>query len=139
MAEFTIAALRTELTTDPKGLGYSGEARADLALLTEPRAICPKHRRTIPTWEVYGKVVWTDFIDLPVAAREVFRMLTAPEFVDASSQNVRDAFVAVFGAGSATIVALTAILSEPGSRAEELWGDGVTVTGAQVQQAWEGV
>lgn len=131
-----LAELKTELDTDPTGLGYTGSDGGDAELLNEPRASIQLNRATIPMGEIYGQIDWDDeYLALGDAQKTVFRTITSTVSLDVRSQHIRDAFVAIFGGGSATIANLQAILTRDGSRAEELWGHGETVTPSQVADA----
>lgn len=123
-----LTELLTELTGDPEALGYTGDDVEDAATLNEVQAAIQLNRESIPMGEVYGKIVWADFIALSADRREAFRIITSTPDLDVRSQNIRDAFVAIFGGGSATLTNLQGILKRPASRAEELWGAGAYVT-----------
>lgn len=136
MADFSLAALRAELDLNPSSI-YSGDPRADEAAINLVRSQIQLHRNSIPMREVYAQVVWADFAALTEPKRTTFQIITSTDALDVTSANIRDAFVAIFGAGSTTLTNLQAILTRSASRAEQLWGDGVKVTAAQIADARE--
>ena len=128
MPDFTPQALADEINNDPEGIGYkdAGVWKGDQViadLINDPANGAQIRREAVPMHEIYAEVVWADFILLSDARRQAFALITSTEFLDASSQNMIDAFTAIFGAG-ATLSALNALTNKQGSRAEVLWGEG---------------
>lgn len=110
--------LKTELTTDPLGRGYSGmsdEAAAD-DLNTSYRE---RNRDTMPSHEVFNAIDKTELNALLATVQQqiwdVLHLGTVNPFgLEA------DLFVDAFGGGSATITALAAARKESITRATEL-------------------
>jgi len=124
-----LSELKTELETDPAVLGYTGDDATDAAILNVKRASIQLERDAIPTYEVLGQVDWDgEWAALTDAQRHAFGIMTSTESIDARSQNIRDAFLFIFGAPSNTITALQGIITRDGSRGEELWGIHTVVT-----------
>jgi hypothetical protein len=138
MADFSLQALADEINNDPEAIGYrNGAWKGDQViadLLNDPANGAQIRREAVPMHEIYAEVVWADFILLSDAKRQAFALITSTGFLDASSQNMIDAFTEIFGAGT-TLTALNALTNKQGSRAEVLWGDGTTIAVGQVGRA----
>ena len=133
MADFSLQALRDELDADPSGLGFTGDARTDEAILNDIRASIQLNRTAIPMGEIFGAVNWiTDWLPLGDPQKAAFRQITSTDFLDVTSANIRTAFSEIFKTTD-TLIALQALLTESASRAVELWGQ--SVTAAQVDDA----
>jgi hypothetical protein len=133
-------ALKTELTTDPAGLGYaphlaSGSLSPIMELLNAPRIGVSVFRGVISSYEIINATDPAEWAALTAAEKQRYQMLTGAGQVDVSNANVRGAFAAMFGAGTVTRTALVALASRPGSRAEELWGAGTAPTAADLARA----
>lgn len=132
-----LQALADELTSNPLGLGYTGDDAADAGLLNDPGASGETVRRSaIPMGEIYGQIDWDgEYLAMTPEKREAFQVITSTEYLDVTSQHIRDAFVAIFGAGSTTLGGLQSILDRDASRAEILFGVGVRVSPSHVADA----
>lgn len=145
MATFSIAALQTELTGDPKQLGYAPLRSPSPNYL----ALAAKLNGTYAT---VGTVWRTDLsaaemlaclVESEVGAMTVLQwtrvmVLLSPGIVDASQQRIRDMFAGIFaGAPFATSRAnlIAAAAKASPSRAEELWGYGVRVSEQNIAEA----
>ena len=135
----TLAELRTELVTDPTGLGYAaawGGSDQGLAdLLNLPRAAITVWRGLLPAYQVIDLVAWTEWTALSAANKQLLQTLTGTDTVNTESANTRAAFSQMFAAGTATRTALLAFAQRTGSRAEQLWGTGRIVTESEVSGA----
>lgn len=137
----TATELKNELNTDPQTLGYSaagwpeGPDQAVADFINDPAYGATIWRTNIPMSDVYAEVDWSEVIALGEAERQVFRQITSTAELDADSQNIRDAIGAIFGAGTTTRANLLALVQKSGSRAEELWGDGVVIQASDVGRA----
>lgn len=134
------AALKLELEQDPVGVGYAahlatGSLSPVVELLNAPRAGVTVYRGVIPSYEIINATAPTEWAALSTAERQRYQTLTGAGQVDVGNANVRDAFAAMFGAGTVTRAALVALASRPGSRAEEVLGAGVTVSADDVARA----
>lgn len=126
-------ALRTELTTDPVALGYSGltdvQAAAKLNALDTGRTL---PRTNVPVAEIYNAIVNADWPDPGAAGTRVaeskLRGLLAMQTIDASNANTKAIIAAIFGAGTTTRANLLALATRTVSRAEEI-GLGVVTAG----------
>lgn len=151
-----IAILRTELATDPLGLGYAAEPSAQLVadLLTLVRPALIVRRADISAAEIAAAIDVADFPALsgnPNAQqlsreRQYLAWLAAILSVpavrllhdDGSPTPVIANFQVMFPAGTGTRARLVALAERPGSRAEQLFGPGVRVTHEDVAQARRG-
>ena len=126
-----LAILASELTTDPTALGYAphvtGGADGTLAeLLNRPRSTISVKRSVIQTWEIIAATDATDYGALFATAKDIYKTLVSAGIVDVSDAQIRTILSMLFPAGSATRTALVARLSRTGSRAEQLFGVGVS-------------
>lgn len=135
-----LTALKIELQTDPAGLGYgphllTGSYSPVVGLLTAARAGVTVFRGVIPAYEVINATEPAEWTALSAAEKQRYQTLTGAGEVDVSNANVRAAFSAMFGVGTATRAALIALATRPGSRAEQLWGVGTSVSAEDVARA----
>lgn len=137
----TLTELKSELDSDPQGLGYAaagwpdGDAQSVADIINDPAHGATIWRTNIPMSDVYAETDWSEVIALGGTERQVFRQITSTAELDADSQNIRDAIGAIFGAGTNTRANLLSLVQKSGSRAEELWGDGVTISASEVGRA----
>jgi len=113
-----LVALKTELTSDPAGLGYAGKSHEDQAILIN------KPQRTIDVGLINGGVLVscldkTEFAALAAADKAYLNLFVTAGDVPMSA-NVRQALRALFPAGSETRNRINAATRRNGSRAEEL-------------------
>lgn len=122
-------ALYTELSTDPLSRGYASmsalEAANDLNTVYRTRQLT-----TMSGAQIYEQVDITEFGNLTdVQRQEVWDIVHLGEAINvAAGSKARTRFIALFGAGSDTITALAAELTEDISRAAEL-GLGIVTQG----------
>ena len=135
------AALKLELTTDPAAIGYAaawaeGSDWKCADLLNAVRQTIDVDRGVIPSYEIINATVPGEWTTLSVAERQRFQILTGAGQVDSGNANVRAMFQAMFGAGTTTRTALVALLTRKGSRAEQVFGQGVSMNDvAQARKA----
>jgi len=113
-----LVALKTELTSDPAGLGYAGKSHEDQAVLIN------KPQRTIDAETINGGVLVscldkTEFAALTAADKAYLNLFVTAGDVPVTA-NVRQALRALFPAGSETRNRINAATRRNGSRAEEL-------------------
>ena len=126
----SLAALKTELTTDPTALGYAthvanGTTWQLAELLNTSRAGISIFRASIPTWEVVACTDKTEYDALTAGNKQLYQILVSTGTINATDARIRAMFASIFAAGS-TRTALNAMASRQGSRAEQLFGVGVT-------------
>lgn len=134
--------LRTELINDPLHLGYSGYlatndyiSTANLLDKIGSGSAFTVWRNDIAPKEVVNNILPADFIK--ITAQQYYQLSTlfvaAP--IDATLSGIRTNFGIVFSGASGTVANLTALAERQGSRAEVLFGDGTTLTDADVREA----
>jgi hypothetical protein len=121
-----IAALKTEITTDPTGLGYAAAVAAGAtaqlaAILNLPRAGISVFRSEVSGADLISAVVLADFLLLTSAQQQFFLACVGAAPLDATNANLRASLGALFPVG-ASRTALVAAASRQGSRAEQLFG-----------------
>jgi hypothetical protein len=134
-----LPALKTELTTDPTGIGYAQmDATQREAAINLPRAGISVNRGTIPPQELVEAVVRTE-MPTNAADRDWLLMVVAGERVRVDTGSaVRSGLLAIFGAATTTRANLTGASSKtPASRAEQLFGINAVVSYNDIRQAME--
>jgi hypothetical protein len=139
-----LTALRTEIESNPQGLGYAPlmtrGSDADVAdLLNAPRsgAAYIVFRPDVPVKDVVEAITAADFGSLTAVQCARLQLLFVGGTVDVSRTNTRQALQDLFsGASNATKAALLALVSRSGSRAEKLFGVGTTIHHLQVAAAF---
>lgn len=137
----TIAALKTEFTTDPTGLGYaaflangSDQSLADTINL--PRASIQVGNENVGAFQLIGAINHTDFAALTALLLAKLQVLLLPGFVDATNANTQAIITDLVSAASAgTKTAVAALMTRNGSRAEQLFGNNQVVTIQQAAQS----
>lgn len=137
---FSSAALRTELQTDPTGLGYAplitnGDDADLAALLNAVRGTITVFRNDIESGEIVGSTVLSDFTTLTSSQQNYYLAIVSQPTVDATNTNLRTSLATLFPAGSTTRTNLQALAQRNGSRAEQLFGTGISVSTADVARA----
>lgn len=113
--------LRDELLTDPLARGYSGmtDAQAAASLNTANRTRQKTHLTGAQIYECMDRTEFEAKTDpQKVYVRDILGL--GGDILVTSGSKTRSVFVAVFGAGSATINALVALVTETISRATEV-------------------
>ena len=126
------AALKAELQTDPTALGYaphiaSGNDVALVEMLNAARAGIDIRRDLIPSHELFEAIVPADWTAATAQEKQRIQLVLSMGTVDVRGANTRAAFQAAFGAGTTTRANLLALLTRPGSRAEALFGEPVSI------------
>lgn len=135
----TLAEIKTEIVTDPAGIGYATVLNGELtpwheltALLNAPRTASPLPRGVVPAYMVAAAVDRAEFDALAAAGRTYLSLLLQPGQVDLSAAPIRAGLGALFPAGSTTRTRLIALADRDASRAEVLWGAGTVIDFMQV-------
>ena len=140
------AALKTEITTDPNAYGYAEfiATRTDwkvAALLNKTRAAIAVPRADVTPLEILEAIKVTDFVSNANALYAAwFQALAAYPSIRILNENATDTRVmtnlmTILANGSASENRLRALASRPGSRAEQLFGVGVTVADGDIGKA----
>lgn len=141
---YSMTALMSEVTNDPKGLGYAGQSgNADsIAVLmnTSPEPIAAGsqeqiYRARVASSDLMAGIILSEFAALTQANRDYCVMLFSAVNVNTGDANLRTQLAGIFGAATTSRTNLTAAAQKTASRAEALWGDGFRVTAQQVYLA----
>ena len=143
MVAMTLAALKSEILTDPKALGYtalraqSNGPEAVAAKLNEAGASAETlFKAWLPIEEVIAVIVRAEYDALSAAAKQFFAdVLMRGARLKSGDANLRASMAGVFASGTATRTSLTALASRSASRAEALWGENVLITPQEVADA----
>ena len=136
----SVSELRTELTTDPTGLGYAAQIAvgndAQLAeLVNQVRPTITVFRNDVQSWELLASTIKADWDALAAGDKDLYQALIAAGRLDATSSSLRNLITALFPSGSTTRTNLQSIAQRTGSRAEQLWGTSAAVSVGQVSAA----
>lgn len=139
-----IAALRTELDTDPQGLGYAPliarGSDADIAELLNQRragAAYVVFDDTVNLKDVIEAVAPADYVALTAVQIARLQLLFTGGSADCSRVNTRQILNDLFGGASQpTRNAIAAVISRQGSRAEKLFGVRTRIHHLQVAAAF---
>ena len=119
-----LAALKTEITTDPAAIGYAaiiGDHVAVAKLInTAPRNIPETSGR--PSWELFQCVEPSELATIEADAAKSNRLkllLSMPE-INPDARRLRQSIVFIFGAAAQTTTRFDAWAKRTGTRAEEL-------------------
>jgi hypothetical protein len=134
---FTQAQLQTELSTDPKSLGYATKIAAsdwqgcaDLINALTGAGAATISLQTANTLTLQEAVVGAEAAALTPAQASLWSamLLAAEGNVPVGNANIQSQALAVWGAATTTRANLIALLTRIGSRAEVLWGQATIVT-----------
>ena len=130
-----LTELKTELTTDPMGLGLSssystGNDASCAGILNEVRegVNYEKRRNLIPSYEVVGSIVPSEWTSLSADEKERISFIVSAGEINPNSTNVVTAFTTAFTSGSSTRTNILGILNEQTSRAQMLFSQSVSIT-----------
>jgi hypothetical protein len=128
----SLPALKTELLTDPTGLGYAGPIASGITwqladLINATTSSIQIFRSSIPTWEVIACTDMTEYTALTANNKQMYQTLVSAGTVSGADSRIRSMFGAIFAAGT-TRTALLAMASRNGSRAEQLFGTAVSAS-----------
>ena len=142
-----LVQLKTELNTDPNGYGYaadlnSGNDAGLVAKLNLRRATIRVKRDDVSASEIFHAVAVTDLVTNPGASQLEYlnALIQAPFPVrllndDGSATPVRTNVISLFKSGTASLTRLAALETRDGSRVEDLFGRGVSVSDVDVANA----
>lgn len=122
MNEERYPQLKTELTTDPLGLGYVGKTDQEAAdlLNTEGLLNQKKDRTEIPTWRLLTAVDDAEFALLTQTQLSMFQSVCACVIVDISNPRIRAMLQRIFVAAPLTKANMVTLAKEPAARWETL-------------------
>jgi len=129
LSDADIAALGTEITDDPTGLGYAGQSDAAIALLINGAQVAIQLDNFVTAFDIVEAVVPGDF---PTAAGDQFKrdlwrdiLLTVGSEtggINANATNLKAKVLLVFGPATTTRTNLAGLQTRNGSRSEQLFG-----------------
>lgn len=136
-----LAALRAELLADPSALGYAGLLAAGnhvgvAALLNQPRVGIVVKRDVIPSHEIFEAITAADYTALAAAEKTRLQVILSMGSVNVAGINTRAQLSSMFGAGTTTRTNILALIDRQGSRAEQLFGTGASVTVEDIGRAF---
>jgi len=136
-------ALKTELQTDPQALGYAapvgvGDDVGTAALLNQVRSGITIFRSRVESWELLACLVKAEWDALAAGDKQLYQVLVSLPFVNTADSRIRALFGALFGSATTTRANLLAMAQRQGSRAEQLFGEGASVSPADVARALRG-
>lgn len=141
---YSMSALMSELTNDPKALGYAalGQNSDALANLmnTAPEPIAAGqqeqiYRTRVASQDMVAGLVLTEVAALAQANRDYCTILFGCPYVNTGDANVRTQLGNIFGAATTSRANMLTAAQKQACRAEALWGDGIRVTAQQVYLA----
>lgn len=139
MTNVDLVTLNTELTTDPLGLGYAGKTDPEMAALLNTIGLSSE---TVSVGVLNGQelqkaVVGAEFIALSAEKqRGWIALISAGDGqVDVDDDRVIAQATAIWNGGSTTLANLAALRTRSASRAEALFGAGVSVGMFDVAEA----
>lgn len=139
-----LSALRTEILTDPRGLGYStGVTRGDHNLISDLlNTRAASHSVSIGTIfsiDMQQAVVAAEYAVISGGQRDLWNAIitTAVNGVQISNTILRTQVAFVWSAATTTRANLLALDTRTGSRAEVLFGEGTFIGAAQVGKSLE--
>lgn len=138
MNETQYPALKSELTTNPRGMAIAGKTDDQIAALLNLAGASNEKQfgaGIVPSQAIMDCVVVGEWSSLLATAQNRLAVWLAPGFVNTSSQNVRNALGGVFGAQTVTQANLIATFDKSISRADVLFGAGTLVQSWDVARA----
>jgi hypothetical protein len=118
-------ALKTEITTDPKTLGYAGKSDYDVSVLMNTPGASGEtlFKSYTPTEDLVACIVRAEFDALAAAGKTYLQMVFQAHKVKTGDATLRTQLGTLFAVGTATRTNLTNAASRPASRAEILFGE----------------
>jgi hypothetical protein len=138
LTETQLEILKTELATDPAGLGYTSDDPTCATLLSTVGLSGETiDREVIDGQELSAAVVMSEYMVLSAAEQRAWMTVLAAGSgqIDVSNTNIRSQIQAIWGAGTTTRANLVALQTRGASRTEVLFGIGVSVGHLDVAKA----
>lgn len=93
-------------------------------------------RPDVSNYELAKNIVMSAYVTLTAVRQNGFMVYLQSPILDATSQNIRDGFTTIFGAGSQTVINLTALAKKPATYFEVLF-IGSIVSGAYISTVYK--
>lgn len=124
-----INALKTEIDTDPKSLGYAGKTDKEIADLMNEIGLSNEEilRGAVPAEEMLSAMVYDDLILLTDIQLQIIAIYTANGELDIANPNIQRIFKQIFPQGKASRDNLLALAYRVASRAEALFNQSVNL------------
>lgn len=136
-----LSALRSELLSDPSGIGYStallrGDDNALVDLLNTV-GVGTVSVGTVFAISMQQCVVVSEYSNLTATQRDLWNVLitTGVNGIAISNVTIRNQIAGVWGAGTTTRTNLLALVTRSAARSEVLFGEGVYVTANDCNKA----
>jgi len=127
-------ALKTEIITDPKTLGYTGKSDYEVAVLmnTPGGSGETMFRSYTPVEDLVACIVRAEYDALASAAKTYLDMVFSSTKVKTGDATLRAQVGQLFAAGTTSRTNLTAAASRAASRSEILFGENTNISDADV-------
>lgn len=125
-----LQALKSEITNDPLGVGYAGQPDAEVERLLELPNRSVLNVTEVPAYALFARFVQAEYA-VAIADTNKSRVLghlLSMGTLNPADNNLRDAIVFIFGAGSGTVANLAPLRTRQGTRLEELGLPNVTTS-----------
>ena len=144
MTNVQLAALATELTDDPKGLGYAGKGDQECADMLNTAGLSSESlpNKAVEVWKVRDAINIAEFDALSINKAQFFLSIVQnpQDTLDITDTALIGQILSIFtlAASPLSMAALLLLATRPCSRAEALGGDGMTVSYMDVGRARTG-
>lgn len=120
-------ALKIELDTDPKGLGYVDKTNQEVAALLNEIGLSGETilKSSVSSEEMLFALDYDDLVGLLVAQLQILTLYTNNGDLDINNVLVQKTFKALFGAETPSRANLLALAQQSASRAQVLFGEEV--------------
>ena len=134
------AILKSEIATDPKGLGYSGKDDGQIARLLTRAGLSGEtvEVSVINAATAQSAVVAAEFVTLTPVQENLWRAILTLQQIPINNLNIRAQIAQVWLTGTVTRANLAALQRRSASRAEALFGEGAGVGHEDVAVALRG-
>lgn len=155
MTTAQLQTIKTDVTVTNAATVYSGSTLLQYWNTTNIAALA-EYYNTVATpqldlWrpdinpnELQKAIVMSAYIALTAVKQNGFMVYLQAANLDATNQNIRDGFQSIFGAGTQSLINLTALAKKPATRLEKLFAVGnvssvygVVITESDVYQAMQ--
>ena len=135
--------LKTELTTDPAGLGYSShltvaddQGLADILNAVQAGVAYSIFRNSIPVRDLIAAITASEYVTLTsLQIAQLNFLFSANSTLDATDLNTRNIVTTIFTGKASTLGNFAVVAKRQASRAEVAWGQGTFITAQQVGEA----
>lgn len=143
-----LVELKNEIVSDPQGIGYKNSATATdwkgdtviADLINDPANGATITRKLIKPEEIFSSIPYTEYAAYDQAKRDyldtILELAGGTGVIDATDTLTYNNLLEIFPSGSDARTNIIAKIQRQGSRAEILWGEGVTVSALDVGRAF---